>query len=112
MSRLVERHKVTHFGSAPTLIRGMAGHEQVAMQGDRSSVRLLITAGEGIAPEHFNWFQRVSAAARQPLINYTGGTEVSGALLASVPSARSRPAASTPLARRGQSTWSTTRARA
>ncbi|MFT3721075.1 AMP-binding protein [Pseudorhodoferax sp.] len=85
MSRVVERHKVTHFGSAPTLIRGMASHEALALAGDRSTVRLLITAGEGIAPEHFNWFQQRFGDGTAPLINYTGGTEVSGALLASVP---------------------------
>jgi len=84
MSRLVERHQVTHFGSAPTLIRGMASNEEVALRGDLSSVRLLITAGEGIDPEHFTWFQRSFGRGTQPLINYTGGTEVSGALLASV----------------------------
>jgi acetyl-CoA synthetase len=84
MSRLVERHKVTHFGSAPTLIRGMASHEDVALLGDRSTVRLLITAGEGIDPEHFSWFQSHFGDGSAPLINYTGGTEVSGALLSSV----------------------------
>lgn len=85
MSRVVERHRVTHFGSAPTLIRGMASHEDLALIGNRSTVRLLITAGEGIAPEHFNWFQQHFGDGSAPLINYTGGTEASGALLASVP---------------------------
>jgi acetyl-CoA synthetase len=75
---------VTHFGSAPTLIRGMATHEEEATQGDVSSVRLLITAGENIAPEHACWFQRHFGRGTQPLVNYTGGTEVSGALLSSV----------------------------
>ena len=84
MSRLVERHRITHFGSAPTLIRGLAANEAVAMQGDVSSVRLLITAGEGIDPEHFIWFQRAFGQGVRPVINYTGGTEVSGALLSSV----------------------------
>jgi acetyl-CoA synthetase len=54
------------------------------MQGDVSSVRLLITAGEGIDPEHFTWFQRHFGRGTQPLVNYTGGTEVSGALLSSI----------------------------
>ena len=85
MSRIVERYQVTHFGSAPTLIRGMASHEEQALAGNRSTVRLLITAGESIAPEHFNWFQQRFGDGAAPLINYTGGTEVSGALLASVP---------------------------
>ena len=84
MSRLVERHRITHLGSAPTLIRGMASHEQAALAGDVSTIRLLITAGENIAPEHFTWFQQRFGRGTQPLINYTGGTEASGALLASV----------------------------
>ncbi|MFA7437684.1 AMP-binding protein [Castellaniella sp.] len=84
MSRLIERHRITHYGSAPTLIRGKAAHQNQALSGDVSSLRILITAGEGIDPEHFSWFQRTFGRGTQPVINYTGGTEVSGALLASV----------------------------
>ncbi|WP_201192568.1 AMP-binding protein [Pseudomonas fluorescens] len=84
MARLIERHRVTHFGSAPTLIRGLAANGEIATEGDLSSLTLLITAGEGIDPEHFSWFQRNFGNGSCPLINYTGGTEVSGALLSSV----------------------------
>lgn len=84
MGRLIERHRITHFGSAPTLIRGLAAHEEISIAADLSSVRLLITAGETIAPEHFIWFERHFGRAVCPLINYTGGTEVSGSLLSSV----------------------------
>jgi len=84
MSRLIERHRITHYGSAPTLIRGLAANAAVSMQGDLSSVRLLITAGEGIDPEHFQWYQQNFGHGAAPVINYTGGTEVSGALLSSV----------------------------
>ncbi len=92
MSRIVERHGVTHFGSAPTLIRGLAANEAIATQGDTSTVKLLITAGEGIDPEHFLWFQKAFGDGRRPVINYTGGTEVSGALLSSVVVKRISPA--------------------
>lgn len=84
MAGLVERYKVTHFGSAPTLIRGLAANQAMATRPDMSSLKLLITAGESIAPEHFVWFERHFGRGVCPLINYTGGTEVSGALLASV----------------------------
>jgi acetyl-CoA synthetase len=84
MSRLVERHGITHFGSAPTLIRGLAANAVLATAGDLSSIRLLITAGEVIAPEHFAWYQRAFGKDACPVINYTGGTEVSGALLSNV----------------------------
>lgn len=85
MSRLIERHRVTHFGSSPTLIRGLAGNERESLAGDRSTLRLLVTAGERIDPEHFIWFAKVFGEDRCPLINYTGGTEVSGAILSNVP---------------------------
>lgn len=84
MSRLVERYKVTHFGSAPTLIRGMSANPELALAGDLSTLRVLITAGEGIDPEHFIWYQANFGRGVCPVINYTGGTEVSGALLANV----------------------------
>jgi acetyl-CoA synthetase len=84
MGRLVEKYQVTHFGSAPTLIRGLSSNEAVSTAPDLSSIRLLITAGESIAPEHFVWFERHFGRGECPLINYTGGTEVSGGLLSSV----------------------------
>jgi len=84
MGRLIETHRVTHFGSAPTLIRGLSSNEAVSTAPDLSSLRLLITAGESIAPEHFVWFERAFGRGACPLINYTGGTEVSGGLLSSV----------------------------
>lgn len=84
LAALVERHGITHLGSAPTLIRGLAAHQHEATAADLSSIRLLITAGEGIDPDHFTWFQQHFGDGRAPLVNYTGGTEVSGALLASV----------------------------
>jgi len=84
MSRLIERHRVTHFGSSPTLIRGMAANEAEATAGDMSTVELLITAGETISAEHFLWYQRAFGRGEVPVINYTGGTEVSGGLLSNV----------------------------
>jgi acetyl-CoA synthetase len=84
MAKLVERYRVTHFGSSPTLIRGFASNEAKSTSADLSSLKLLITAGESIAPEHFLWFGRHFGRGVCPVINYTGGTEVSGGLLASV----------------------------
>lgn len=84
MGRLIETYRVTHFGSAPTLIRGLASNEAVSTAPDLSTLRLLITAGESIAAEHFVWFEQAFGRGECPLINYTGGTEVSGGLLSSV----------------------------
>ena len=84
MSRIIERHKVTHFGTAPTMIRGFATHPEAAALGDLSSIRLLITGGEVIDPEHFAWHARTFGRGVAPLINFSGGTEVSSCLVASV----------------------------
>lgn len=84
LGRLIESHRITHFGSAPTLIRGLAANQAISTAADMSSVELLITAGESIAPEHFTWFQTRMGPGNSPVINYTGGSEASGALLSSV----------------------------
>lgn len=84
IARIVERHRLTHLGVSPTLIRGLAAHATQAVAGDLSSLRLTITSGEAIDPEHFLWFQDRFGRGLAPLINYTGGTEVSGGLLSSV----------------------------
>jgi len=84
MSKIIERHRVTHFGSTPTAIRGFAGNLPIATSGDLSSIRILVTGGESIDPELFVWFHRNFGRGIAPVINYTGGTEVAGALLSSV----------------------------
>lgn len=84
MAKLIEANRVTHFGSAPTLIRGMIPHQAEATSADLSSLRILITAGETIAPEHFLWFTRAFTGGRCPIINFSGGTEVSGGLIGNV----------------------------
>ncbi|MCK8788042.1 AMP-binding protein [Roseomonas sp. NAR14] len=84
LSRLVSAHGVTHLGASPTLIRGLAANEALATAGALDTVRLLITAGEVISPEHMGWYQRVMGRGTCPVINYSGGTEVSGALVGNV----------------------------
>ncbi len=84
MAGLIEKYHVTHFGASPTLIRGLQAHEKEAISKDLSSIRTLITAGESISPEHHHWFQTTFGRGVCPIINITGGTEVSCALLASV----------------------------
>ena len=85
MAGLVARHRATHFGASPTLIRSLAANPPAAVAADLGTLRLLVTAGEGIDPEHFLWYQHHIGGDRCPVINYTGGTEVSGGLLSNVP---------------------------
>jgi acetyl-CoA synthetase len=84
MSRMIERHKVTQFGGAPTMIRGFATNSEQALAGDVSTVRVLITGGETIDAQHFAWYQEHFGHGVAPLINFSGGTEVSSGLVSSV----------------------------
>jgi acetyl-CoA synthetase len=84
MSKIIERHKVTHFAAVPTLIRGLAAGVPTSLEGTRASLRILMTTGEPIDLEHFHWFQKTFANPDVPVLNTTGGTEVSSTLLSSV----------------------------
>lgn len=81
---VARRHSVTHFGSAPTAIRGMRQSGAVDHEPSLPSLKVLMTAGEAIDPDMFTWYFQTFGAGRCPVINYTGGTEVSGAILTNV----------------------------
>ncbi|MFA7438456.1 AMP-binding protein [Castellaniella sp.] len=80
---IISQYHVTHFGASPTLIRALASHEAESLRYDTSSIQILITAGETIDPEIFSWFHASFGKGVAPVLNYTGGTEVGGALLTS-----------------------------
>ncbi len=79
---MVERHRVTHLGISPTAIRGLmrAGEEPVRRH-DRSSLFALGSTGEPWNPDPWWWYFRVVGDERLPILNYSGGTEVSGGIL-------------------------------
>lgn len=85
ITELIDRHQITHFGASPTLVRSLKAVPRSMTGAHLDSIRLLMLAGEVIDPEHFEWFYREFGASSKPVINYTGGTEASGALLANVP---------------------------
>jgi len=91
LASMIDRHRVTHFGASPTLVRSLCAADAVPAPVQMHSLKLLMVAGEVIAPEHFEWFFHAFGQGRLPLINYTGGTEASGAILASVPVRAIRP---------------------
>lgn len=78
------RASVTHFGSTPTAIRAMAADEDSVLSIDAPSLRILMTGGEVMDPETHRWFYKRFGYGRLPVLNYSGGTEVSGALLTNV----------------------------
>jgi acetyl-CoA synthetase len=79
---IVERHRVTHLGLSPTVIRALMAHGEEPVRGhDRSSLRVLGSTGEPWNPEPWWWYFREVGEGRCPVINYSGGTEVSGGIV-------------------------------
>jgi acetyl-CoA synthetase len=79
---LVERHRVNILGVSPTLVRSLMRHgEDPVRAHDLSSLRILGSTGEPWNPEPWRWLFDVAGGSRLPIINYSGGTEVSGGLV-------------------------------
>ena len=90
--RMVEDHKVTVLGVSPTLVRGLMTHgDEVPAHHDLTSLRILGGTGEPWNPEPFHWFFKHIGGGRIPIINYTGGTEISGGILCGNVITRLRP---------------------
>jgi acetyl-CoA synthetase len=82
MWSLVARHKVTHLGMSPTAIRGLMRSGEDPVRGkDRSSLFVLGSTGEPWNPDPWWWYFRNVGESRCPIINYSGGTEISGGIV-------------------------------
>ena len=80
---LVERHSVSVLGVSPTLVRALMQHgEDPVRRHDLSSLRILGSTGEPWNPESWRWLFETAGGTRLPIINYSGGTETSGGLVA------------------------------
>ena len=81
---MVERHRITTLGIAPTVIRALMPHGSAIVEAtDRSSLRALGSTGETWNPGPWRWFFDVVGGGRCPIINYSGGTETSGGIVSS-----------------------------
>lgn len=79
---MVERHRITHLGISPTAIRALmaAGTDPVRSH-DLSSLLVLGSTGEPWNAKPWDWYFREVGGGRCPVINYSGGTEISGGIL-------------------------------
>jgi acetyl-CoA synthetase len=78
--RLVEKHRVTFLGVAPTLIRGFMHGAGIGPH-DISSLRVCVSTGEAWTPDAWWWTFDKVLGRQHPIINYTGGTEIGGGIL-------------------------------
>jgi len=80
--QIVERHKITQLGVSPTLIRALIPHgEEMVKKHDLSSIKFFASTGEPWNPDPWLWLFNVVGEGKRPIINYTGGTEISGGII-------------------------------
>ncbi len=79
---MVERHRITTLGLSPTLVRALIPHgEKPFRSHDLSSLRFFASTGEPWNPDPWLWLFEKVGEGRRPIINYSGGTEISGGIL-------------------------------
>jgi acetyl-CoA synthetase len=86
MWEFTAKHKVEILGISPTLVRGLATKgDDLPKKHDLSSLRAFASTGEPWNPEPWRWLFEVAGDSKLPIINYSGGTEISGGILMNNP---------------------------
>ena len=79
---LAEKHRINQMGVSPTLIRSLIpqgdGHFE---KHDLSSLKCFASTGEPWNPDPWMWLFEKVGGGRIPIINYSGGTEISGGIV-------------------------------
>lgn len=84
--RLVRDHGITHLGVSPTLVRllmhaGDAHVDHAAL----ATLRVFGATGEPWNEAPWHWLHDTVGEGRRAIVNYSGGTEIGGGILASFP---------------------------
>ncbi len=85
---IAEQHKLKALGLSPTLVRALRASVDPAASGagvDLSTLRVFGSTGEPWNPVPFRWLFDTVGKGQRPIVNYTGGTEISGGILMSNP---------------------------
>ncbi|PKM36306.1 MAG: acetate--CoA ligase [Gammaproteobacteria bacterium HGW-Gammaproteobacteria-10] len=86
--RIVDKHQVNIFYTAPTAIRAlMAQGNDFVNRTDRSSLRILGTVGEPINPEAWEWYYHIVGNERCPIMDTWWQTETGGIMITPLPGA-------------------------
>ncbi len=84
--RVIDKHQVNIFYTAPTAIRAlMAQGNDFVTRTDRSSLRILGSVGEPINPEAWEWYYHVVGNDRCPIMDTWWQTETGGILITPLP---------------------------
>ena len=90
--KMIERHKVTVFYTAPTAIRSLikAAESNEAVHPKRydlSSLRILGSVGEPINPSAWRWYHETIGGGRCPIVDTWWQTETGGHMITPLPGA-------------------------
>ncbi|MDQ3041915.1 MAG: acetate--CoA ligase [Acidobacteriota bacterium] len=86
--KLIERHKINIFYTAPTAIRAfIKWGEQHPLKHDLSSLRLLGTVGEPINPEAWMWYHTIIGKQKCPIVDTWWQTETGAIMISPLPGA-------------------------
>jgi acetyl-CoA synthetase len=79
---VAEKHRLTHLGLSPTLIRALQPHgADQARRHDLSSLRAFGSTGEPLNPDPWWWLFREVGGEQVPIVNISGGTEIAAVIL-------------------------------
>jgi acetyl-CoA synthetase len=82
MWRMTQAHGATMMGTAPTAIRALMRHGlQELEKWDLSRLRGIVSTGEPWTDEAWNWTFEHVLGGRSPILNWAGGTEISGGII-------------------------------
>ena len=81
--QLCARHRITLLGLSPMLVRALMPHgTDYVTRHDLSQLRAVGATGSPWGPSSWRWIFENVLEGRKPIFNYTGGTEISGGILA------------------------------
>ena len=79
---MCERHGVTLLGVSPTLVRALIPHGDGPVRAhDLSALRAVGSTGSPWDPESWRWLFETVLDGEKPILNYSGGTEISGGIV-------------------------------
>jgi len=89
---VAERHRVSVMGLSPTAVRALMPYgTEWPLQHELRELRIFGSTGEPWNPEPYRWVFEHVGRGRVPIINYSGGTEISGGIVTSFPISPIKP---------------------
>jgi len=86
--KVIDKHQVNIFYTAPTAIRMLMGMgDDLVKDTSRQSLRILGSVGEPINPEAWEWYYQTVGDARCPVVDTWWQTETGGILITPLPGA-------------------------